>query len=1143
MAMGTNVLYVGSSAIPAYAYEGKFAGFIYALPLDSATGKPTGIRIVASGLEEPHGVVYRNGDLFYSTTGGLYRVRNADETYADAKPELVLKFPADDTLVPLPGEGHYRIWHQKHPLAFNPVDASDDGLYTAIGIPCNICMVPGDPRYGTILHYDLGAETSTILAKGVRNSVGFDWSKKNGDIWFSDHNRQGFPNPDEINRISASEHDGHYGVPYVFGKDTRGFTQEEYDNPDSTNKPDGLLEGTILSDKPLSEIKPEDYVAPEFSLATNSAPIGVKFWGGYPALPDTEQLLFTTHGRGTAEQPGLEVRMLTIKDGQRVLHEIPLITGWLQRHDPSADPSCLGDGCLGNPTDFLVVADGSLLLSDDVAGVIYRVSYDASGVKDTVISLKVPESPPKSANMIAMVSGTITDPAGNKRMFHMAWGAPNLDIKGLEHGEYSIRLNDVGDWIPSPRTLKATLSESSKTSLVDMKYIPRPEHIEIGVTIHAPPKPHAAPEDKWTVKVKDLKADSIREEQIDWGGSAAVRLPYGGHQVIYPYYPTLIPKPSLARVDVDEESEDSELRMDYRSVGSVGQTVLSETCISCHGPSYFDAQDKAYQWNDAGRPALASTVMGMPIIEGHCDRVCADEVANYLFDNVWQGYLNPGTPYGTRQLRQLTRAEYANSIHDIFGVDVNPGKLPADKAEKTFKYPGQARLGILQPEDVRRYYTVALEVAGAADPNALGYGKGRAAEDQFIRDLGYRMYRRELTPAEHSRYQTQIGEHGQGSVVASMLLSPHFLYRSDLGSDPYGRTTEFKLSPGELATALSFTFLGTTPSVELLQKAERGELDTPDQVAAEVAAMIRTDRGARQFERFVRYYTRTVGKLSEKPNLPPNVADDMEEEQAQFVKHVLQSDNGTFNELFNPGYTFLNEALAEHYAINGVSGSQFQKVDVDDRRGGLLHQGLVQASVSTQTQTSLVQRGFMIREQLFCKQFGSAVENPPDQPDYPERPVTTRERWDLINGEEASGGACWKCHQYVNDTGSTLEHYDAAGRYRLQELAANEPYHGQGAMVDINAAGPIVNNAGAGKWADVDDVRGVSRLIPSNAIALTCMADSYYRYAFGVEPDTVSAGTIKEISDGLKESGNLQEMLQNLAKSYSFTYKAERESK
>ncbi|MNQ14239.1 hypothetical protein D3C85_271850 [compost metagenome] len=488
MAMGKNVLYVGSSAIPSYVYDGKIADMIYALPLDGA-GKPTAIHVVASGLEEPHGVAWRDGDLYYSTTGGLYRLRDADNHYKDPKPERVFNFPADDTLFPLPplaSGSNTRIWHMKHPLRFNPLDLSDKWLYTAVGTPCNLCMIPADQRYGTLLRYSLETGESQILAKGVRNSVGFDWNPQNGSLWFSDNNRQGFPNPDEVNWISGPGL--HFGVPYLFGKGTPGFTQEEYQNPGVIQPP--LVPGAIVSDKAPAQVNPADYVPAAFELGTNTAPLGVRFWKGYPAANGTQRLLVAVHGAGSAASPGMDVQMLTIQGGTRVVNQIPLINGFVQ--DPDRfDVYCLDNSCIGRPAEFLELADGSLLISDDVAGVIYRVRYDASELLPTQLALR-PMLPPPGFEK-EMISGYLTSPDGNRRLVQLSWNpednAAGIVLNGLPYGDYQLRLNDVKDWIPQVRNTAFTLSETNKSKTINLSYRERPIKIEVKVTIKAPSKP------------------------------------------------------------------------------------------------------------------------------------------------------------------------------------------------------------------------------------------------------------------------------------------------------------------------------------------------------------------------------------------------------------------------------------------------------------------------------------------------------------------------------------------------------------------------------------------------------------------------------------------------------------------------------
>ncbi|MGX1126717.1 DUF1592 domain-containing protein [Pseudomonas sp. HLS-6 TE3448] len=1144
MAMGNKVLYVGSSAIPNYVYDGRTANFIYALPLNDE-GKPTGIYLVASGLEEPHGVAYRDGDLFYSTTGGVYRVRNIDSTYTDPKPERVITFPADDTLVPLVHPG-YRIWHQKHPLKFNPVDPTDKGLYTAVGIPCNLCMIPGDPRYGTVLRYDLETGKSEILAKGVRNSVGFDWNPDDHKIWFSDNNRQGFPNADEINRIARSAVKGkndamHFGVPYVFGRSTPGFTADEFNNPGDTQPP--LVKGAIISDKPLAAINQSDHTPPAYELGSNTAPLGIKFWKPNPLFGQGIQpLLVATHGVGATGEPGLEIRMLGIQNNSKVVNQIPLINGWVK--DPNNfDVYCLTNSCVGRPADFLELADKSLLVSDDVAGVIYRVSFDAKEWMQagTVLHLQ-PTVVPDAHLADQMVSGTLKDPDGHTRMFQVAWNTPDfqtpdLQIYGLKPGTYEVRLNDVADWIPVQRTTNVTFASNTQagtkidtqTRAVKLEYRKRPTHVEVEATLKAPAKPASVNDAFWKVTVLSKSAGAApREVQVPWGGQAKEILNYGEYDFIYPYYPKELPEPTKTTVSINEDSNNIELTpITYRAVTDLGQEVLATSCSTCHSPDYFNDQNKATTWNVAGSDALVKQIMSMPV-SGHCDVTCASEISRHLFDVVWAPYLNPAESYGKRQLRLLTPLEYANSVQDLFGVTINTEKLPADKSPKTFKYPGDADHGLLQADDVKSLYDMAWFVANAASANT-----------ETLADLGHKVFRRPLSNEERTRYQRLKDEHGQTSLIAALLLSPNFLYRSELGVADAQRSGTYTLTPSETATALSFAILGTTPDIALLRKAEQGLLNTPEQISAQVDEMLRSDRGVEQFNRFISYYIKTNRGAQEKPGLSASLVQDMAAEQYRLVREVMTNGNGSFNALFNPGYTFLNQALAEHYGISGVSGNEMRKVTVDDRRGGLLHLGLTQAATSDYQATSLVKRGIMVREQLFCREFGAPVDTMPGEPTFPAKAVTTRERWDLVNGKEASQGSCWQCHQYMNDTGASMEHYDATGRYRTEENAYN--YGQYPVKLPINAAGPFVDNTGLIEWAHVQDVRDIARLIPTNNAAQSCMANSYIRFAFGNEPDAGTAGTLNTLAEGLKTSGSLTDMIRNLATSNAFLHKKGRE--
>ncbi|NES11374.1 DUF1592 domain-containing protein [Pseudomonas laurentiana] len=773
-----------------------------------------------------------------------------------------------------------------------------------------------------------------------------------------------------------------------------------------------------------------------------------------------------------------------------------------------------------------------------MVGVIYRVSFDAKewmqaghgAAPSTYCCARYPRAD-------QMVSGTLIDPDGRNRMFQVAWGSPDLQIYGLKPGTYTVQLNDVADWIPVTRRSTFTFNSSaqpstridSQTRAVKLEYRKRPTHVEVEATLKAPAKPASVNDEFWKVTVLSKNTGATpREVRVPWGGEAKEILNYGEYDFIYPYYPRALPEPSKATLLINEESSDVELTaINYRTVTDLGQEVLTKTCSTCHSIDYFNDQNKAITWSNAGSDALIKQIMSMPV-SGHCDATCASEISRHLFDVVWAPYLNPQESYGTRQLRLLTPTEYANSVQDLLGVTINPEKLPADKSPKTFKYPGDADYGVLQADNVKALYDMAWFVANAA-----------AANTETVADLGHKVFRRVLSSEERSRYQRVKDEHGQTSLIAAMLLSPNFLYRSELGSADAQRSGTYTLTPDELATALSFAILGTTPDIALLRKAEQGQLSTPEQIGAQVDHMLRSDRGVEQFNRFISYYIKTNRGAQEKPGLSSSLIQDMTAEQYRLVRDVLTNGDGSFNALFNPGFTYLNQALAEHYGIAGISGTDMRKVTVDNRRGGLLHLGLTQAATSDYQATSLVKRGIMVREQLFCREFGAPVDTMPGEPEFPSRAVSTRERWDMVNGKEASQGRCWQCHQYMNDTGAAMEHYDATGRYRTHENAYN---YGQfPVQLPINAAGPFVDNTGYTEWAHVQDVRDIARLIPTNNVAQSCMADSYFRFAFGNEPDAGTAGTVKALSDGLKTSGSLTGMIRNLATSNAFLHKKGRD--
>lgn len=1164
MAMGNDVLYVGSSAIPQYVGSyGDIAGFVYALPLDPATHKPNGeLHIVASDQIEPHGVAYHKGTLYFSTTGMLYRLDNADTTFRNPHPAIVFPFPADAQKFPLPqtrAVSDYRRWHQKHPLYFDPTRPDDDVLYTAVGIPCNICyMQPFDEHYGALLRYDLSTGAATILATGIRNSVGMDWNPATHELWFTDNNRQttgqdpatAVAYPDEVNRLSPAAKP--YGAPFMFGKRTVGYTDREFtcsNNPSDEckktdpNGPTGALPGVPIGDINPRLINENNYQPAALELKPGAAPLGLKFitaatYPGTGTAPG-QDMLFAAHGAGSDNDGSPNIRLAHVQ-ANAIVSVWPLAMGWRQP-----------EGLIGRPTDFLTLADGSLLISDDVANVIFRLSYDPTNLPDTALILLMGPPPANDpATTSAMPSGALVNADGTRWPFQLGWSG-STRLNGLSPGTYRVEMDDVGQFTPVEPVISIEIKTGPAQPIVLAYHEPPP--VAAPLTIKAPPRPEGEGV-KNDMEVTLITGGQPRSIHVPWGGEVVETLGYGTHELVYPYMPKAIPVPSRHTVRIVDNAAQTAAPA-YEVVESIGKTMLGNApgatpasggCARCHTDGLGGNPGIAMGWAREGREALHNKVLSMSrnVDGGHCDATCATEITTYLFDDLWKEYLVPAESFGVRQLRKLTRVEYARSVHDLTEVEVNADYLPPDDPRKEYVYPGEASTGIFDETQVRAYYEQALAIGKAADPAKLGYTGGDPAT--FVRLFGHRVFRRPLTEAEVTRYAALMEPLDDGlepvaRLVAALLSSPNFLYRSELGEPEPGKPDVYKLTGDELATALSFGYLGTTPSPELLAEAEAGRLDTPEGVRAAIDAMLATDAGKNQFLQFIRYYTRTTLPPAEKDGLPAAVAADMWEEQALFVKDVIGEANGTVAMLFNPGFTYLNQALAEHYGIAGVSGSTFRRVALtgDDRGrwGGLLHEGAFLASraASDALTTSMIRRGFAVRENMLCRKFG-AQENDGKPVTYPERPVTTREHWNLRtkgNGEFVQ--TCWACHQYVNDIGASMEHYDQTGRYRLKEHAINPGYTDQ--LVDIDSRAPLVSNGGSLTWINASDVRDITMYLPKENTATQCLADSYYRYVYGDEPGLNGAKLVNEVTQALNTSGNLRDMLKQLGSADALRYR------
>ncbi len=309
------IVYVGSAG----------PGRVYAVQLGAPGARAT-VHAVASGLEVPTGVAYRDGTLFVGALERVFRFDGIDDRLASPPAPRVVsdRFPS---------ETH----HGRRFIAFGP----DGKLYLGVGAPCNVC-VP-DERHGVIQRIDVdrGGEIETV-ARGVRNSVGFDWSPTDGTLWFTDNGRDmlGDDLPaDELDRVSRVGE--HFGFPYCHQGDS--------------------ADPEFGARRPCSEFTP-----PVAKLGAHVAALGMRFYRGTQFPPAYRGNVFIAeHGSwNRSSKVGYQVVRVPIDAQGRAGTPEPFLTGFLE-----------GQSAWGRPADVLPLPDGSLLVSDDTAGAIYRVRY------------------------------------------------------------------------------------------------------------------------------------------------------------------------------------------------------------------------------------------------------------------------------------------------------------------------------------------------------------------------------------------------------------------------------------------------------------------------------------------------------------------------------------------------------------------------------------------------------------------------------------------------------------------------------------------------------------------------------------------------------------------------------------------------
>ncbi len=513
------------------------------------------------------------------------------------------------------------------------------------------------------------------------------------------------------------------------------------------------------------------------------------------------------------------------------------------------------------------------------------------------------------------------------------------------------------------------------------------------------------------------------------------------------------------------------------------------------------------------------------------------EWLGHTLDNVDESVL-PKDP-GRKIIHRLSRTEYNNTVRDLFGVDTRPAdKFPADGGGGG-GFDNNADTLFVPPILMERYLEAAGEVLARAADERLLFVKpsktvpARQAARKIIAFYASRGFRRPVETDELNRLAALYDEavkrgeaHGEAVRFAlkAVLVSPHFLFRVEKDR---GISEAYPLNDYELASRLSYFLWATMPDDELFKLAGQKKLRDPQVLDAQVTRMLKDPKAAALAESFAGQWLR-IRELQTSaqpdprryPTFTPSLRDAMYRETVEFFSSVVR-ENSSVLDLLDSDYTYLNEELAKHYGIEGVTGPLFRRVPLKDRnRGGILTQASVLTITSYPQRTSPVLRGKWVLEEVL----GAPVPPPPPDAgglsadDRPDKGLSFRQRLELHRQKPE----CNSCHAKMDPIGFGMENYDAIGRWRDQiggeavnasgEMPSGEKFNGPADLKQIVLA------------RKEDYVRNLTEKMLA------------YSLGRGLEPHDIP--TIRRITQAVaKDNYRSGTLIREIVKSYPFQYR------
>jgi hypothetical protein len=492
-------------------------------------------------------------------------------------------------------------------------------------------------------------------------------------------------------------------------------------------------------------------------------------------------------------------------------------------------------------------------------------------------------------------------------------------------------------------------------------------------------------------------------------------------------------------------------------------------------------------------------------------------------------------------LRRLTRFEYNNTVRYLakvtdspanlfppenvgsgFGTDASQQSTSSGLVEKYFDTARSMAAALTSAERISELAPCAAAPAAADEATCV-----RTVIEAFVP----KAFRRPLEAGEADGlaqlFQTvRTGGNTFPSSLAAVLeavfQAPEFLYRPELGKPVAGRTDVKQPTDHEMATRLSYLFYGSMPDDELWAAANAGQLSTTEAVRAQAERMLKDDR-ARDV---VRYFfdsllpIQALGNLTRTANYGGFT---------QEIGHLLRQETQTFlaDQVFNGGtwpgvftapHTFVNQKLAEYYGIPGVTGTEFQKVQLDGvKRAGLMTQaGILSGPIHSDPNNPVV-RGVFVLDKLMCVKISTPPPSlgtitPPD----PALGGTARDRYTAHSAKPA----CVSCHQLIDPIGFALENFTSVGQWQEME---------NGKAIDVRVESPQLGS--------FNGAVELGQRLAQNAEVSACFATNWANFAYGRSTEEQDACTMQQLQTAFTSSQyTIKDLLMALTQTNTFLF-------